>query len=91
MIPVETAQALGIDPFKSTLPPLEISTANGIVLAPLIKIPLFTCFGVTYKNIEIICHNLPQESCAEGLLGLNFLKKTKIIIDFSESIIKIPY
>ena len=42
------------------------------------------------KNMEVICHNLPLHSPVEGLLGLNFLKKVKVIIDLSDNIIEIP-
>lgn len=89
MISIESALAIKIDPSKSTRR-IEITTANGIILAPIIKIPSFNCFGVEVKNIDIICHNLPLESCVEGLLGLNFLKSAKIIIDFSKNILKTP-
>ena len=63
--------------------------ANGIVFVPVIKIPAFKCFGAELKNIEAVCHNLPPESCVEGLLGLNFLKRAKVIIDFSKDIIDV--
>jgi clan AA aspartic protease (TIGR02281 family) len=89
MISVETALVIGIDPSKSTHR-IEITTAGGIILAPIIKIPSFKCFGIEIKNMEVLCHNLPSQSPVEGLLGLNFLKKSKVIINFSDNIINIP-
>lgn len=88
MISIEAALAIGINPSKS-MRHIEITTANGIVFVPVIKIPSFKCFGVELKNIEAVCHNLPPESCVEGLLGLNFLKGAKVIIDFSKNIIEV--
>lgn len=89
MISIETALAIGIDPAKSTRQ-VEITTASGTVLVPIIKIPSFTCFGIEIKNLDTVCHNLPSQSPVDGLLGLNFLSSAKIIIDFSKNIISAP-
>ncbi len=88
MISLETALSIGIDPSRSSRH-IEITTANGIILVPLVTIPSFECLGVEIKNLEVICHNLPPESCVEGLLGLNFLKSLKILFDFPGKIIEI--
>lgn len=86
MISIENALAIGINPSRAARH-IEITTANGIICAPIVRIPNFECFGINAKNIEVICHNLPSESCVEGLLGLNFLKSSKIILDFSKNLI----
>ncbi len=87
MISVETALSIDIDPSNAARH-IEITTASGVIFAPVIKIPSFECFGIKIKNLEVICHNLPPESCVEGLLGLNFLKAAKVIIDFSKNTIE---
>ena len=89
MIPQEHALALDLDPFKIKRK-IEIATANGKVLVPMITIPIFECFGAVIKNMDVICHNLPVGSAAEGLLGLDFLKKSATVIDFSKNVIQIP-
>jgi predicted aspartyl protease len=87
MIPFEGALAIGIDPSKSRRH-LEITTANGVIVTPIITIYSFHCFGVEVKNMDVICHNLPPESAVGGLLGLNFLTATGVIIDFSKGTIE---
>jgi len=86
MIPIEVAVAVGVDPLRSKRR-VEITTGSGIEYVPIITIPKFRAFGIEIKDMEIICHNLPSQSPVEGLLGLDFLKKAKAIIDFSKSII----
>ena len=81
MIAIETALSVGIDPSRARRH-TEITTANGVILVPVIKIPRFECFGMEMRGLDIICHNLPAESCVEGLLGLNFLKNFRIFFDF---------
>ncbi|MFA4888974.1 MAG: retropepsin-like aspartic protease [Candidatus Omnitrophota bacterium] len=89
MISIETALSIAIDPSRAQRH-IEITTANGVIFAPLIKIASFECLGVEIKELEVICHNLPPESCVEGLLGINFLQAAKITIDFSKNIISTP-
>ncbi len=89
MVSVEAALALRIDPSKSKKH-IEITTANGVVFVPVVRIPSFQCFGTEIKNIETACHNLPSESSVEGLLGLNFLKPAKVVLDFAKELIVIP-
>ncbi len=86
MISIESALAIGIEPSKSPKH-LEVTTANGVVYAPVITIPVFECFGVPIKRLEAVCHNLPPESPIEGLLGLNFLSQAKLLIDFCNNTI----
>ena len=89
MIPSENALAIGIDPSISKRH-IEIATANGTILTPIVTIPSFSCFGIEIKNMDVICHNLPTESAVGGLLGLNFLRSAKITIDFSRNMIVTP-
>jgi clan AA aspartic protease (TIGR02281 family) len=87
MISIENALAIGINP-SSARRHIEITTANGVIFAPIVRMPSFKCFGVQAKDIEIVCHNLPPESPVEGLLGLNFLRAAKVVINFSNSTIE---
>ena len=61
---------------------LRIFTASGIEYVPMIKIASVSCFGVTVRNINILCHSLPSESPVEGLLGLNFLRHMPAFVEF---------
>ncbi len=89
MIPIEAAVAIGRDPSCSRRR-IEITMGSGIEYVSLITVPKFRAFGIEIKNMEVICHNLPTPSPVEGLLGLNFLKKAKLIIDFSQNTIYTP-
>jgi len=89
MIPIEAAVAIGCDPLRSQ-GKIEITTGSSTEYVSIITIPKFRAFGVEIKNMKVICHNLPPQSPVEGLLGLNFLKKAKAIIDFSKNIITTP-
>ncbi len=89
MIPIEAAIAIGCYPLSSQRK-IEITTGSSIEYVPLIFVPKFRVFGIEIKNMEVVCHNLPPQSPVEGLLGLNFLKEAKVVIDFSQNIISVP-
>lgn len=72
IISLETAIAIGYNPVLSQRH-IEITTASGVAIAPVIKVRSIACLGKEVKNLEVICHDLPQQSPAKGLLGLNFL------------------
>jgi len=87
MISIESALAIGLNPSRATRH-IEITTAGGVVFTPIIRIPCFRCFGIEIEKMDAICHNLPPESCVEGLLGLNFLQAAGVTIDFSGNVIR---
>lgn len=89
MIPIEAAVAIGCNPLKARRK-IEITTGSGVEYVPVIRIPRFRAFGIELRNTEMVCHNLPTPSPVEGLLGLNFLKIAKTVIDFSKNTIHCP-
>jgi len=88
LIPIETAIATGYNPVASKRS-IEISTASGIVLAPIIIIKSLICFGKKMNDIEVVCHNLPPQSPVRGLLGLNFMKDFNLHLLFKNKILEI--
>ena len=86
MIPKEHTRAINL-PLEKPVRTIAIATANGEIKVPIITIPVFECLGVRINKLDVICHNLPTGSPAEGLLGINFLAKAKTIIDFANNTI----
>ena len=86
MISVEAAITAGCNPNLSQRK-IEITTGSNVEYVPLVTIPEFRAFGKKIKKFDVICHNLPSPSPVEGLLGLNFLNQSGLIIDFSRHII----
>lgn len=72
MIPRDVAEVLGYD-LAQAHESLDLTTASGVVEAPLIALDKVRALGVEAKNVEAVCHDLPDESAIDGLLGLSFL------------------
>lgn len=87
MIPKAVAKIIGLTGYYQSV---EIATGTKIERVSKSSIPIFKAFGFEYRNMSVLIHDLPSQIKADGLLGLNFLKKSKATIDFSKNLIKIP-
>ena len=85
MLPPDLLMDVGYDPTKATQR-LELSTANGLVMVPLLRVRIVKCLGLALKDIAIVAHHVPPESPVEGLLGLNVLAHFKPFQVFHESV-----
>ena len=88
LIPFEAALSIGINPAHSQKS-IEVTTGSGTVICPIVTVRKFSCLGVMLKKLPVVCHHLPPESPVEGLLGLDFLKAAKVVLDFARNIIEI--
>ncbi len=86
MIPTEVATDLGYD---LSNPNEQMITASGIVLTKRITVRKLTAIGETVENINVVCHDLPEGSIIEGLLGLNFLRHFDVNISFATGTIEL--
>ena len=86
MIPPEVARDLGYD---LSNPNEHMITASGVVLIKRITVRKLTAIGETVENVDVVCHDLPEGSVIEGLLGLNFLRHFDVNISFSTGTIEL--
>ncbi len=85
MIPWDIAEAIGYEPAYSR----TIITASGVEKAPLIVVDRLSVLGKEARDVECVVHDLPEASRIDGLLGLSFLRKFRICIDFRNGILEI--
>ncbi|MDI6811090.1 MAG: retropepsin-like aspartic protease [archaeon] len=88
MIPWDIAEVLGYKPelSKDRVP---LVTASGVERAPLITLKSISVLGEDADNVQTVIHNLPEKSYVDGLLGLSFLRRFKICLDFRVGILEI--
>ena len=87
ILPIRTCSIIGAVHQR----PIAIVTGSRIENVKLMTIPLIKAFGIDITNFKVVAHDLPPSILVDGLLGMNFLKCTKLTIDFSKNIIKIPH
>jgi len=80
---------LGYDPANPELQRQRIVTGSGIEYAPRTTVRSATAIGQKVTNLDVLCHDLPPESGADGLLGLNFFRQFKLTLRFRKGIIEL--
>ena len=86
LIPWDIAGALGYDPARSP-ERVRFMTGSGTEIAPLFTVDAIEVLGVRIHHVPILCHDLPQRSFVDGLLGLSFLKRCRLAIDFPRGVL----
>ena len=87
-IPIRTALDLGYDPYDPKYHK-EVITGTQVENIPVIEVKKITAIGQPVENIDVLCHDLPEELRVDGVLGLNFLSKFNINISFARGRIDI--
>ncbi|MFN0118129.1 MAG: TIGR02281 family clan AA aspartic protease [Elusimicrobiota bacterium] len=81
MISYELLASIGVNLNKPKRS-IDVTTGSGVILTPIVTVPVFRSLGQEIKNLEVVCHDLPSEGIVDGLLGLNFLKHFNIELRF---------
>jgi len=84
----EVARFLGCDPAISRRR-ISLITANGVIEVPLVKLKSLGIGGITVKDIEVACHDIPELTGVDGLLGLNALDRLNLKLNFRDGYMEI--
>jgi clan AA aspartic protease (TIGR02281 family) len=84
----EVLTNLGIDPWNSK-DIRKLSTANGIVDAPVIILPILAVGEQVISELEVAAINFTEKPDIDGLLGMNFLQNYRFFIDQSKDVLKL--
>lgn len=86
VIPWDVAERLGLDPARSRRR-MRFMTGSGMEAAPVLVVNTLEVLGVCAAQVPVLCHDLPQRSFVDGLLGLSFLRQCRLSIDFGQGIL----
>lgn len=88
VIPWDAAEALGYDPAR-TKRRVQFMTGSGMEAAPVFAVEGMEVLGVRINRVPVLCHDLPQRSLVDGLLGLSFLKHCRMSVDFKAGLLSL--
>jgi predicted aspartyl protease len=84
----EAAVLVGYDPAKIQQR-TAITTGSGIEYCPKLNFLSIEALGKSAKGLEVLCHTLPPTSRVDGLLGLNFLRRFNVSLNFKPGYITV--
>ncbi len=61
---------------------VRITTGSGVEFAPQIVIQKIEALGEWKNEFAVLCHTLPPSASVDGLLGLDFFRGQRLILDF---------
>ncbi len=86
MINWDVAVLLGYDP-ASSKERIQVTTGSGVEFAPRIVVKKVEVLGRSLENFPILCHTLPPSATVDGLLGLDFFRGVRLMVNLREGII----
>jgi len=88
ILPVESLRILGYD-FANAKERVRLITGSGFILAPKIEVKWIQSLGCKFDSFPVVAHTLPPEMYFKGILGMDFLKQARAIIDVFQGEIEI--
>lgn len=84
------ARRLGYRPeFSPLVERTRIVTGSGVEYVPEITTTEIRSLGRTVRGLPILVHDLPPEIGVDGLLGLDFLRRYRLSVDFKKGLIRL--
>jgi len=80
MLSWDVAVLLGYDP-ASAKERIQVTTGSGVEFTPRIVVKKVEILGRSLKNFPILCHTLPPSATVDGLLGLDFFRGLRLVVD----------
>jgi len=68
---------------------IKMITGTGEEYVPSLELLKFESLGISKSNFKVLCHTMPASSTVDGVIGLNFLESSRLIIDFKERYLEI--
>ena len=75
------AVMLGYDP-AATPNRLQVTTGSGVEFVPEITLHSLAALGRVRQSFPALCHTLPPSATVDGVLGLDFLRDERLVVDF---------
>ncbi len=86
MLDWEVVVLLGYDP--AAVPErVRITTASGVEFVPRVTVGKIEALGEERRDFPVLCHTLPPSAMLEGLLGLDFFRRRRLVLDFRSGVV----
>ena len=80
--------SLGYDP-ATTPDRVQVTMGGSVEFSPVLAVDRIEALGLTQEGLRILAHTLPASASVDGVLGLDFLRNRRLVIDFTKGEIEI--
>jgi predicted aspartyl protease len=84
----EVLLSLKLDPATSRTR-RSITTANGLLVLPEIALEELHTLGQQVEQFPMLVHTIPLGSQVDGILGMNFLRRFDLEINFKQALVRV--
>ena len=84
VLPTQILQKIGCN-LEQPLDKKKIVTANGAIAVPIVAVPWFNCLGIKREKYPVVGLDLPANSFTDGLLGMDYLREVKAVINVAKA------
>jgi len=88
VIPPAIAEFLELEPNRE-MPKAVLVTASGLIEVPVKTLDRIEVDGVTVDDLSVVVHKIPDPAPIKVLLGMNFIKSVKLVVDGKKNQLKI--
>jgi len=81
VIPPDVAEAVGATPAPDARS-VRVWSATSVERKPVVRLRDISAMGVQLHDVAAVCHELPEGSRVDGLLGLSFLRHLNLDLHF---------
>lgn len=79
---------LGYDP--AIVPErIQMTTGSGVEFVPRIVIEKIEALGQKRRDFPVLCHTLPPSATVDGVLGLDFFRGQRLVLDFRTGLVSV--
>ena len=69
----------------------QIITGNGAIKVPILTVSELRVGDLRVDNFSVCVHSIPEVAHIQGLLGLDFLKRFRTVIDYPNGFMEITF
>ena len=68
---------------------VQMKTGSATQFVPRIRLKQMDALGKCRRGLGIIAHTLPIGASVDGLLGLDFFRRSRLTVDFRKNLVKL--
>jgi hypothetical protein len=72
---------IGYDP-AAIGPRVEVTTGSGVEFVPELSVRSIRALQHARTDFALLCHTLPPSATVDGVLGLDFMRGHRLVVDF---------